>query len=48
MKKNLLLLENAALRKRMSENNTEKVKIYSWDNIGSRLEKVYQKSIINR
>ena len=38
----LLLLEDNELRKRISRNTKEKVKVYSWESIVSRLEELYQ------
>jgi len=38
----LLILKDKELRKRISKNNEEKAKGYSWESIVDRLEKVYQ------
>ena len=40
-KKVLLILENDKLRKKISKNNKEEVKKYTWDEIANRLEKIY-------
>ena len=37
----LLLLEDEVLRERISKNNREEVKKYSWENVVEKLEGVY-------
>lgn len=39
----LLLLEDKELRERISVNNKERAKGYSWESVAERLEEVYQK-----
>lgn len=37
----LLLLEDDVLRERISKNNREEIKKYSWESVAEKLEKVY-------
>jgi glycosyltransferase involved in cell wall biosynthesis len=41
----ILLLKDDRLRKKMSDNNRNEVKKYSWDNICIKLEKIYELSV---
>jgi glycosyltransferase involved in cell wall biosynthesis len=41
----LLLLSDGVLRKKISDNNRQLVKKYSWENVISELEKIYELTI---
>jgi len=43
----LLLLRNVKLRERISRNNTEKARGYTWERVVDRLEEIYQNHLAN-
>jgi len=43
----LLLLGDDELRERISRNNKEKAKQYSWESVVTRLEELYQSLLLN-